>query len=99
MPDTPTPSVNGQVFGAPAPQDSSSISSLAPATITLGLLGSIASAGSFCLFWENGVGGLPTLTSWSTGGAAVAAATPPRTTARAVSSTRYSRRLIIVTPL
>src|SRR5947199_4524029 len=42
-----------------------SIASLEPATRTLGGLASTASAGSFCLFCENGEGGLPLLTSTS----------------------------------
>ena len=55
--------VNGQVDGSPAAQDSMSISSFAPATTTEGSCASMATAGSFCLFWENGVDGLPTVTS------------------------------------
>ena len=39
-----------------------SMLSLAPATTKLGLLGSMATAGSFCLFCENGPVGLPMLT-------------------------------------
>jgi hypothetical protein len=62
-PETPTPFVNGQVDGSPAAQDSMSISSFAPATTTEGSCASMATAGSFCLFWENGVDGLPTVTS------------------------------------
>src|SRR5215213_9789468 len=46
-------------------QASRSISSFAPATTTFGLLGSIATAGSFCLFRGNGELGLPTVTSVS----------------------------------
>src|SRR5215470_8279606 len=37
--------------------------SLAPATTIDGLAASIATAGSFCLFCENGDDGLPTVTS------------------------------------
>src|SRR3954454_22432613 len=100
MPETPTPAVNGQVFGAPAAQDSSSISSFEPAATTFGLLGSIATAGSFCLFCENGVGGLPTETSTSVGGAAEATATPVKAAAAAAaaSSTKYVLGLAIVPP-
>jgi len=36
--------------------------SFAPATRTFGWLTSIATAGSFCLFYENGLVGLPMLT-------------------------------------
>src|SRR5207249_4857289 len=64
-PEAPTPPVNGQVVSSPGLQASSSISSLEPATRMLGRLASTASAGSFCLFSENGVGGLPTDTSVS----------------------------------
>jgi hypothetical protein len=42
-----------------------SMLSLEPAASTLGWLASIATAGSFCLFWEKGVDGLPTVTSVS----------------------------------
>src|SRR3954447_7107839 len=81
MPETPTPSVKGQVVGSPALHDSSSISSLAPATTMFGWAASIATAGSFCLFCENGVTGLPTLTRVSVGGDATAAPTPTDMTA------------------
>src|SRR3954447_26683704 len=66
-PETPTPSVNGQSVSGPALQASMSISSFAPAALYAGLLGSTATAGSFCLFWENGNGayGLPVVTSAS----------------------------------
>src|SRR5262245_19172287 len=39
-----------------------SMLSLAPATTMFGFAGSTATAGSFCLFCEKGVGGLPTVT-------------------------------------
>jgi hypothetical protein len=58
-PDTPTPGVNGHVLSVPALQASMSISSFAPAARTFGWLASTATAGSFCLFWENGPAGLP----------------------------------------
>src|SRR5215210_1910711 len=64
-PDPPTPSVNGQSVSGPALQASMSMLSLAPATTTLGWFASIATAGSFCLFCENGPVGLPTDTSVS----------------------------------
>jgi hypothetical protein len=73
--------VNGHVVGSPAAHDSSSISSLAPATTTPGSWASIATAGSFCLFCENGVDGLPTDTSVSGGGAATATAAPAKAVA------------------
>src|SRR6266699_3934921 len=65
MPETPIPGVNGQVVSAPALHASSSISSFEPAARMFGVFAFTASAGSFCLFCENGVGGLPTLTSVS----------------------------------
>src|SRR5215470_13315185 len=46
--------------------------SLAPATTIDGLAASIATAGSFCLFCENGDNGLPTVTSVPGAGAAMA---------------------------
>src|SRR5215213_1943756 len=60
MPETPTPGVNGQVVSSPALQASRSMLSLAPAAKTLGWFWSTATAGSFCLFWEKGLVGLPT---------------------------------------
>jgi hypothetical protein len=60
MPEVPTPGVNGQVVSSPALHASMSISSLAPAAKMLGWAWSTATAGSFCLFWENGLEGLPT---------------------------------------
>src|SRR3954452_23137696 len=65
MPETPTSSVNGHVSSAPALHASMSMLSFAPAATMLGCIGSTATAGSFCLFAENGDGGLPTLTSVS----------------------------------
>src|SRR4029079_7538283 len=56
------PGVNGHDESAPALQASSSISSLAPATMIKGFSGFIASAGSFCLCCGRGVVGLPALT-------------------------------------
>src|SRR5215213_8276279 len=60
MPEVPTPGVNGQVVSSPALQASRSMLSLAPAAKTLGWFWSTATAGSFCLFWEKGLVGLPT---------------------------------------
>src|SRR5215471_14068388 len=62
-PETPTPGVNGHVVGSPALHASMSISSFEPATTIDGWAASIATAGSFCLFCENGDGGLPFVTS------------------------------------
>src|SRR5919108_4132684 len=65
IPDPPTPAVNGHVVGSPALQASMSMLSFEPAASTSSLLASIARAGSFCLFCENGLDGLPTETSRS----------------------------------
>src|SRR3954468_17430561 len=59
MPELPTSGVNGHVLSAPALQASMSMLSFAPAATMLGWFASIATAGSFCLFIENGDGGLP----------------------------------------
>src|SRR5260370_37987303 len=79
-PDSPTPGVNGHVVGSPALHASMSMLSLAPATTSDGSCASIATAGSFCLFCENGRSRfwLPTVTSVpvpSGGGSATGAAT------------------------
>src|SRR5436190_6396429 len=87
------PGVNGHVVGSPALQASMSMLSLEPATRTFGLFASTASAGSFCLFCENGDGGLPTLTSVS---GLNAPATAVRTSAAtATSGTARSSRFIL----
>ena len=88
----PTPAVNGQVVGLPALQASSSISSLAPAAAIDGSIGLTATAGSFCLFCENGDGGLPTVTFVSLpGGVAAATATGISTATETSSAARSSR--------
>jgi hypothetical protein len=67
MPELPTPGVKGQVVSLPALQASMSISSFEPAARIFGWFASTAKAGSFCLFCEKGLAGLPTLTSVSPG--------------------------------
>src|SRR5215211_8103176 len=96
MPEPPTPGVNGQVVGSPALQASMSMLSLEPAASTSSWLASIASAGSFCLFCENGLDGLPTETSRSPG-----AATAPGTDSASAAPTAPSsqRFLLMSTPL
>src|SRR5215211_3612655 len=96
MPEPPTPGVNGQVVGSPALQASMSMLSLEPAASTSSWLASIASAGSFCLFCENGLDGLPTETSRSPG-----AATAPGTDSASAAPTAPSsqRFLPMNTPL
>ncbi len=61
-PEAPTPGVKGHVVGSPALHVSMSMLSLDPATTTDGLLASMATAGSFCLFCEKVFVGLPTVT-------------------------------------
>ena len=56
-------------------QPSISMLSFAPDASTFGCSTSTLSAGSFCLFCENGVGGLPTLTRTSAANAPPAALT------------------------
>ncbi len=70
--------MNGQSLSGPALQASMSMLSLAPAARTVEWLGSTATAGSFCLFCENGLGGLPafTRTSWAAAGTASTATSP-----------------------
>src|SRR5215216_6823270 len=70
-----------------------SMLSLAPATSTLGWLASTATAGSFCLFWENGLVGLPTVTSVS-GLNAAAGPAAMANTVRAANMGRMMRRCI-----
>src|SRR5205814_5153817 len=62
MPEVPTPGVKGQVVSSPALQASKSILSFAPAARISEGFASTARPGSFCLFCENGLAGLPTLT-------------------------------------
>src|SRR3954452_19333585 len=60
-----------------------SISSFAPATRTVGWLASLAIAGSFCLFCENGLGGVPVVTCPSRLTSPARAAAPPHNADRA----------------
>src|SRR6478609_6670054 len=94
-PELPTPGVNGHVLSVPALHASMSISSLEPATSTLGCSASIATAGSFCLFCENGVNGLPTVTRLS---GLNAAAVPAPTNNAPVTSTDTKATLRIENP-
>src|SRR6266550_7582312 len=95
MPDTPTPGVNGQVLSAPALQPSMSMLSFAPAATMFGWAASMATAGSFCLFCENGVVGLPTVTSMSPPGWAFAVE-PTANGARARTPATERRPRILV---
>ncbi len=65
IPEPPTSVVNGQSLSGPALQASMSMLSLAPAATNHGCPGSIATAGSFCLFCEKIPSLLPTVTSVS----------------------------------
>src|ERR687887_603438 len=91
MPETPTPPVNGQVLSGPELQASMSMLSLAPAASTDGSVGSIAIAGSFCLFCENGVGGLPALTRTSCAAAGEAPAARAATQSKPPTEKRRLR--------
>jgi hypothetical protein len=83
------PSVKGQVVGSPASHASMSMLSFDPATRTFVWTGSTATAGSFCLFCENGASGLPTVTSVSP--AAHAGATVAATIAASARQTSPAR--------
>src|SRR4029453_8143685 len=85
MPEVPTPGVNGQVVSSPALHASRSMLSFAPAAKTLGWAWSTATAGSFCLFCENGLVGLPTVPTVSPPG--VAEATTGKTRAATTTPT------------
>src|SRR5439155_18504433 len=92
MPEVPTPAVNGQLVGSPALQASTSISSFDPAATTEGSCASIATAGSFCLFWAKGLGGLPTETSVSVA-APAGPGSPVNAAARTMASRNANRRI------
>jgi hypothetical protein len=64
--------------------------SFEPAASTSSLLASIAIAGSFCLFCENGLGGLPTETSRSP----VAATAPGTVSTSAAAAAPSSQRFL-----
>src|SRR3954470_16735771 len=69
------PGGDGHVVGSPAAHVSMSMLSLDPAARMLGWCASTATAGSFCLFCENGPVGVPTAKSespWARAGAATA---------------------------
>src|SRR3954470_19073447 len=70
-----------------------SMLSFAPAASTAGWLASIATAGSFCLFAENGDAGLPALTSVSGLNATALPAGPATTAAAATSNARKGCRM------
>jgi len=93
-PEPLTPGVNGQVVSAPALQASSSMLSFAPATTTFGWAGSMATAGSFCLFWENGAAGLPTLTSTEVSEVATAAGAAANPNAATSGSPNTDARIL-----
>src|SRR5438876_7288812 len=69
-----------------------SMLSFDPATRTFGWFASTASAGSFCLFCENGVGGLPTFTNVSELTAPPAGTAPAATRATTTAGRRGNRR-------
>src|SRR3954471_21669128 len=90
MPEFPIPCTNGQ--SAPS-QGGSSISSFEPAASTLGLAGSIATVGSFCLFCGNGDGPLPVLTSASAANATAGSAPIASTLSMSANPPRFSIRI------
>src|SRR5206468_9754648 len=87
------PGVNGHVVSFPALHASRSMLSLAPAARMFGWFASIATAGSFCLFCENGLGGLPMVTRVS--GLKAAAGSAVDSTNNAVEKRRRGVRLTI----
>src|SRR5438093_7256986 len=92
-PDVPTSGVNGHVLSSPALHASRSMLSFAPAARIVGLFASIATAGSFCLFCENGLVGLPTLTRVS--GLNAAAGSAVDSTNNAAETSKRQVRLTI----
>src|SRR6266516_6968742 len=86
MPELPIPCANGQLEPA---QGGSSISSFVPAATTLGLLGSMATDGSCCLFCGHGVAGLPLVTIDSV--AACTAAGAAKTSAKPIAPAIHPR--------
>src|SRR5436190_10291544 len=87
------PGVNGHVVSFPALHASRSMLSLAPEARMFGWFASIATAGSFCLFCENGLGGLPMVTRVS--GLKAAAGSAVDSTNNAVEKRRRGVRLTI----
>src|SRR3954454_22800903 len=100
MPETLIPVVNGHVVSLRLLHASRSISSLEPAATMVGTYGLTATAGSFCLFCENGDGGLPVVTRVSSV-VAVAPATPTAN-ATAINATLNSVSVgetLLISPL
>src|SRR3954464_11913216 len=65
MPDEPTTELYGQSWASPELQAGMSMLSLLPTAMTLGWIGSIATAGSLAALCENGLPTDPLLTSTS----------------------------------
>ena len=76
-----------------------STSSFAPAAAMFGLAGLTATAGSFCLFCENGAGGLPTVTFVSLPYAVAPATAARMSTAVARIGPACSSRFMRISPL
>src|SRR6266511_1479946 len=89
------PGVKGQVLSVPALHASMSMLSFDPAARTAGWLASTASAGSFCLFCENGVDGLPTETRVS---GLSAKATPTIAPTASAAANKVARNVLIGSP-
>src|SRR5919198_6302396 len=101
MPEPPTSGVNGQVLSVPALQASMSMLSFAPAATMFDWIGLMATAGSFCLFWEKIPSLLSTVTSVSGPGAApvgVAEAIDPMSVATTATRRSRGERLIWTPP-
>jgi hypothetical protein len=91
-PETPTPGVKGHgLAGNWLLHACSSISSFEPATTMLLWLASTATAGSFCLFCENGDFGLVLVTFTEPSAAAWAASAPLANTMAATDPSTISR--------
>src|SRR3954471_19674594 len=100
MPETLIPVVNGHVVSLRLLHASRSISSLEPAATMSGTNGLTATAGSFCLFCEDGDGGLPLVTRVSS----VVAVAPaiPTANATAINATLNSVSVgesLLISPL
>src|SRR5918995_3046588 len=99
MPERPTPGVNGQVRSSPALQASMSMLSFAPAARMSGLTGLTARPGSFCLFCENRVSTLPTVTSVEPPGVSGAASVAHGTSNVSIAAAAaVANRLVRMTP-
>src|ERR671936_1908504 len=91
------PAVKGHVLSFRLLQASMSTSSFTPAAAIDGSIGFTATAGSFCLFCENGVDGLPTVTSVSEP-LGVAPTTPTTSASAPSAAANAARSLCMLSP-